>query len=108
MRIPTIAMPMLMAAVRRRGADLCCTAAIMAMMPPFPTTVAYPDADIAAAVARALAAANDAPHPFEDTNRTPQKYARLALDFRNSAWKHLEDDDLPQASNKVGRWWPRR
>ena len=64
------------------------------------TTVAaapYP----AAAVARGLAAANDRPDPVADPIRTPQKYAALARDFRNSAWQHLENDDLPQASNKA-------
>ena len=61
----------------------------------------YPAADVAAAVARGLAAANDRPDPAADVTRTPQKYAALAKDFRDSAWEHLEKDDLPQASNKA-------
>ena len=66
------------------------------------TTTAYQPNDVAAAIARALAAANDRPSPTEDASRTSQKYAALAQDFRRSAWKHLEDDgDLPQASNKA-------
>ena len=66
------------------------------------TTTTYQPGDVAAAVARALAAANDRPSPVEDASRTSQKYAALAQDFRRSAWKHLDDDgDLPQASNKA-------
>ena len=60
----------------------------------------YPAADVAAAVARALAAARDCPNPVEDAGRTPEKYARLARDFRISARWHLDRGDLPQASNK--------
>ena len=71
------------------------------MMPLSPTAVAYPDADIAAAVARALAAARDRPNPVEDAGCSPEKYARLARDFRRSAWEHLDAGDLPQASNKA-------
>ena len=59
-----------------------------------------PDA-IAAAVSRGLAAAND-PNQPDDTDRGPEKYARLSSDFRAGAWKHLrQDGDLPQASNKA-------
>ena len=66
------------------------------------TTTAYQPNDVAAAITRALAAANDRLSPVEDASRTSQKYAALAQDFRRSAWKHLEDDgDLPQASNKA-------
>ena len=66
------------------------------------TATTYQPADVAAAIARALAAANDRPSPVEDASRTSQKYAALAQDFRRSAWKHLDDDgDLPQASNKA-------
>ena len=66
------------------------------------TTIApYPAADVAAAVARGLANANDRPRPALDAIRTPQKYAALARAFRDSAWEHLEKDDLPQASNKA-------
>ena len=61
----------------------------------------YPAADTAAAVARALAAARDRPNPIEDAGRTSEKYARLARDFRSRAWKHLAENDLPQASNKA-------
>ena len=68
------------------------------------TTVApapYPPAAVAAAVARGLAAANDRPDPVADATRTPRKYAALAQHFRNSAWRHLDENDLPQASNKA-------
>ena len=59
-----------------------------------------PDA-IAAAVSRGLAVANDPSQP-DDTDRGPEKYARLSSDFRAGAWKHLrQDGDLPQASNKA-------
>ena len=65
------------------------------------TITPYPVADVAAAVARGLAAANDRPRPAADATRTPQKYAALTRNFRDSAWEHLEKDDLPQASNKA-------
>ena len=65
------------------------------------TPAPYPPADVAAAVARGLANANDRPRPGLDAIRTPQKYAALARAFRDSAWEHLEKDDLPQASNKA-------
>ena len=64
-------------------------------------TAPFPPAVVAAAVARGLANANDRPRPAEDAARTPQKYAALARAFRDSAWEHLEKDDLPQASNKA-------
>ena len=64
-------------------------------------TASYPAPDIAAAVARALAAARDRPQPRLDRNRTAQKYAGMAQDFRAKAWEHLEQGDLPQASNKA-------
>ena len=66
-----------------------------------PTITPYPPAAVAAAVARGLANANDRPRPAADSTRTPQKYAALARAFRDSAWEHLEKDDLPQASNKA-------
>ena len=66
-----------------------------------PTPTPYPPAAVAAAVARGLANANDRPRPAPDSTRTPQKYAALAKDFLDSAWEHLEKDDLPQASNKA-------
>ena len=62
----------------------------------------FRDADVAAAVARALAVSNDPAQPAADLGRTPEKYAQLSDDFRVSAWKHLnEDADLPQASSKA-------
>ena len=64
-------------------------------------TASYPAPDIAAAVARALAAARDRPQPRLDRYRTAQKYAGMAQDFRAKAWVHLEQGDLPQASNKA-------
>ena len=64
-------------------------------------TASYPAPDIAAAVARALAAARDRPQPILDANRTAQKYAGMAQDFRAKAWEHLDQSDLPQASNKA-------
>ena len=67
-------------------------------MPPAP---AYPAADIAAAVARGLRNANDRPDPVADADRSPLKYAGMSQDFGNGAWRHLDDADLPQASNKT-------
>ncbi len=64
-------------------------------------TASYPAPDIAAAVARALAAARDRPQPRLDAYRSAQKYAGMAQDFRASAWEHLDKGDLPQASNKA-------
>ena len=64
-------------------------------------TAPYPYADIAAAVDRALRRANDPPRPGQDAARTAGKYAALAQNFRDSAWRHLDDDDLAQASNKA-------
>ena len=66
-----------------------------------PIIAPYPAADVAAAVARGLAKANDRPRPAVDSTRTPQKYAALTRYFRDMAWEHLEKDDLPQASNKA-------
>ena len=65
------------------------------------TTTPYQPNDVAAAIARALAAANDRPDPGFDADCSPQRYAALAQSFRSSAWKHLDDGDLPQASNKA-------
>ena len=64
-------------------------------------TALYPTPDINTAIARALAAARDRPQPILDANRTAQKYAAMAQDFRAKAWEHLEQGDLPQASNKA-------
>ena len=61
----------------------------------------YANADIAAAVAKGLAAANDRPQPA-DAGKSAAAYAGLSEHFRSGAWKHLNDDgDLPQASNKA-------
>ena len=65
------------------------------------TTTPYPIADIAAAVARGRAAANDRPDPDLDGYRSAQKYVGMAQEFRASAWEHLDKGDLPQASNKA-------
>ena len=65
------------------------------------TATAYQPGDVAAAIARALAAANDRPDPDLDAECSPQRYAALAQSFRSSAWKHLDEGDLPQASNKA-------
>ena len=64
-------------------------------------TPRYTDADIAAVVARGLRNARDLPDPVEDADRSALKYAAMAQDFRNGAWRHLDDGDLPQASNKA-------
>ncbi len=61
----------------------------------------YPSPGIPPAVADALSSANDRPRPAEDAARTAPKYAAMAQEFRRSAWRHLEDGDLPQASNKT-------
>ena len=72
------------------------------MTTPNPNTATpYAAADIAAAVARALRNADDPPQPGEDVFRSPVKYAALAQNFRNGAWRHLDEGDLPQASNKA-------
>ena len=71
-------------------------------------TAPYPTKDII----RALAAANDRPHPALDAGYTPpyelalrphctaQKHAGRARGFRASAWKHMDEGDLPRASLK--------
>ena len=58
----------------------------------------YDSDAVAAAVARALS--RDPAQP-DDAGRTPEKYARLSRDFRAGAWRHLDENDLPQASNKA-------
>ena len=65
------------------------------------TTVAFDDGVVAAAVARGLDAVRDLPHPANDALCAADKYARMGRDFASSAWKHLDDDDLAQASNKA-------
>ena len=64
-------------------------------------TAPYPAPNIDAAVARALAAANDRPDPEFDADCSAQKYAGMGQDFRAGAWKHLDEGDLAQASNKA-------
>ena len=61
----------------------------------------YHASDIAAAVARGLAVARDRPQPAEDASCSPQKYAGMSRNFRASTWKHLDENDLAQASNKA-------
>ena len=61
----------------------------------------FPEPDTAAAVASGLAAANDHPNPVFDAGCSAQKYAGMGQDFRASTWEHLEQGDLPQASNKA-------
>ena len=61
----------------------------------------YHEQEITAAVARGLAIARDRPQPAEDASSSPQKYARMAQNFRRGAWKHLDENDLAQASNKA-------
>ena len=57
--------------------------------------------DIADAVARALDAVRDFPQPANDALCSDEAYARLGAAFQDSAWKHLDEKDLPQASNKA-------
>ena len=66
-----------------------------------PTPYPYPAPDIAAAIARALDTARDRPNLDLDALCSPQQYAAMAQNFRASAWKHLDEGDLPQASNKA-------
>ena len=71
------------------------------MTTPNPNTAPrYAEADIAAAVARALRKADDRSRPGADATRTARKYAALSQNFRDGAWRHLDEDDLVQASNK--------
>ena len=62
---------------------------------------AFDDRVVAAAVARGLDAVRDWPQPANDALCAADKYARLGRDFASSAWKHLDEGDLPQASNKA-------
>ena len=64
-------------------------------------TAAFDDRVVAAAVARGLDSVRDWPQPANDGDCVADKYARLGRDFASSAWKHLEEGDLPQASNKA-------
>ena len=61
----------------------------------------YSEQEITVAVARGLATARDRPQPAEDASCSPQKYAGMAQNFRRGAWKHLDENDLAQASNKA-------
>ena len=61
----------------------------------------YHEQEITAAVGRGLVTARDRPQPAEDANCSPQKYAGMSRNFRASAWKHLDENDLAQASNKA-------
>ena len=64
-------------------------------------TAQYSEQDTAAAIARTLVDVRDRPDPDMDGDRSAQKYAGMARDFRVSAWEHLAQGDLPQASNKA-------
>ena len=64
-------------------------------------TAVFEERVVATAVARGLDAVRDWPNPAGDGFCSAEKYARMAQDFRRSAWKHLEEGDLPQASNKA-------
>ena len=57
--------------------------------------------DIADAVARGLDAVRDFPQPANDALCSDEAYARLGAAFQDGAWKHLDEKDLPQASNKA-------
>ena len=65
------------------------------------TTVAFDDGVVVAAVARGLDSVRDLPQPANDGDCAADKYARLGRDFASSAWRHLDDEDLAQASNKA-------
>ena len=65
------------------------------------TTVAFDDGVVVAAVARGLDAVRDFPQPANDGDCAAENYALLGRNFQTSAWKHLEEGDLPQASNKA-------
>ena len=58
----------------------------------------YDSDAIAAAVARALS--RDPAQP-DDAGQTPEQYARLGRDFNAGARRHLDENDLPQASQKA-------
>ena len=64
-------------------------------------TAQYSEQEITAAVVRGLATARDRPQQAEDASCSPQKYAGMSWNFRASAWKHLDENDLAQASNKA-------
>ena len=60
----------------------------------------FDDGVVAAAVARGLDAVRDWPQA-DDGDCSSEGYALLGQDFRDSAWVHLNEGDLPQASNKA-------
>ena len=64
-------------------------------------TAQYPEQDAAAAIASTLVAVRDRPDPDLDGDRSAQKYAGMAQEFRAGTWEHLRQGDLPQASNKA-------
>ena len=64
-------------------------------------TAAFDDRVVVAAVARGLDSVRDWPQPANDGDCAADKYARLGRNFQASAWKHLDEGDLPQASNKA-------
>jgi hypothetical protein len=59
----------------------------------------FTDEAIAAAVARGLQAARDQARPT-DQNKSAMTYAVMTDDFQRGAFRHLDEQDLPQASNK--------
>ena len=63
-------------------------------------TAVFDDGVVAAAVARGLDAVRDFPQA-DDGDCSAEGYALLGQDFRDSAWRHLEEEDFPQASNKA-------
>ena len=63
-------------------------------------TAAFDDQVVAAAVARGLDAVRDWPQA-DDGDCAAENYALLGRNFQTSAWQHLDEGDLPQASNKA-------
>ena len=63
-------------------------------------TAVFDDGVVAAAVARGLDAVRDFPQA-DDGDCSAEGYALLGQDFGRSARKHLDEGDLPQASNKA-------
>ena len=64
------------------------------------TTTPFDDNAIAQAIAQALDAVGDLPQA-DDALCSPQNYIQLGVNFQHSAWQHLNEADLPQASNKA-------
>ena len=63
-------------------------------------TAAFDDRIVAAAVARGLDSVRDLPQ-VDDGDCAAENYALLGRNFQTSAWQHLDEGDLPQASNKA-------